>query len=133
MENNKEDFVDYGLAGMLKNLGFNWGTAYYYDAFSKEHQICYSSTLSNHNCFNDEASAPTLYLAQKWLREEKNIVVEVFYNTSGYSCNAVKTDGAFIHAFDSCDNSYNGGMFDDYESALINALKYTCKYLLKQK
>ena len=131
MEKNKEDYVDYELAEMLKEVGFNWETSYYYDAFSKEHQVCYNSTLSNHNCFSDETSCPTLSLVQKWLGEKHNIVVEVWCNDSGYNCDVTKTDGTFIQNFENYENSNDGGMFDKYEDALMNAFKWVCKYSIK--
>lgn len=133
METIKEDYVDYELAVMLKEIGFNCETHRYYNDLYENHNRYYASDVWNHNAYGKEISCPTLYLAQKWLRKEKNIMVEVWCNASGYNCDVTKTDGTFIQDFENCDSSNDGGMFDKYEDALINALKWTCRYLLKLK
>lgn len=118
---------------MLKKLGFDWDTPYYYDAFSKDHNFCFNGVLENHNCFNDETSAPVLYVAKRWLREKHNIVVKTWCNASGYNCDVCKTNGTSIKNFEYCENSNDGGMFDKYKEALMNALKWACRYLIKTK
>ena len=82
----EEDFVTYDQAVRLKELGFNWKCNHTYDnATQKRHEHTEDDYyVSPYHDFNNETygvplghiSAPTLSLAQKWLRETKNLIVE---------------------------------------------------------
>ena len=74
----KEEYVSFEQAVKLKELGFDWRTYAYY---SEKDRMCRQSVSLDHNA-NDGGkkelcSAPTLALAQKWLREEKGVLVWV--------------------------------------------------------
>ena len=62
----EKDYCDYETCVALGKLGFNDSTDLRYN---------HSQTLGD---FLGGVKAPTLYEAQKFLREEKNIIVEVF-------------------------------------------------------
>lgn len=79
-----EDFVSYELAVALKACGFDEPCDHYYCAFDNETDVRFWSIhpAQSHNGFTNPdgkviASAPTLWQAQKWLREKKGIVVVV--------------------------------------------------------
>lgn len=133
MKRIEEDYVDYELALLLKELDFNIETYKYYDIDYPDADNEPFMNFSNHNVFNDTASCPDIYTAQKWLREEHDIVVETWCNASGYNCDICKTNGVSIKNFEYCENSNDGGMFDKYEDALMNALKWACRYIIKLK
>ena len=84
-------------------------------------------------------AAPTQSLLQRWLREEKGIIVEVIAqptcSTSKKNCywwSVKQNSDGFCYQYEEC--SYllysNEGYFDTYELALEAALKYTLKNLV---
>jgi len=93
IEQNHECYVSLEVAKLLKEAGFDWkcnGTFISEDgiqyAFIKMDAAC-DSNNSKYNPHN--ISAPTLDIAQRWLREVKGIYVEsvlcVNRGTSGHS------------------------------------------------
>ena len=85
-----------------------------------------------------------LYNAQKWLREEKRICVEVDCCASGYTwelCKAYQGDwfsgGTTIYTH-YCEDNYNNallndcGKYESYEDALLEGIKEAVK-ILKEK
>lgn len=85
MINEHETYVSLETAKMLKEAGFDWECRCYYETSGKLRGKN-SGSFSNHNSpliwqnnGNTDTqlySAPTLDVAQRWLREVKNIVVE---------------------------------------------------------
>lgn len=76
-------------------------------------------------------AAPTQSLLQRWLREEKNIHIEIVATASGYLWIADKTNGTSITDSDVLDRGTNeGGCWDEYEQALEDAELYVLKNLL---
>lgn len=76
----KIDFCDYDTCVALKELGYVGTSRYYYtqrdykfhfDAYNKFYTVRTANAMGY-------VLAVHLYDAQKWLREEKNIIVEVF-------------------------------------------------------
>ena len=91
----EKDYCDLDTCVALKELGFSEPTLAYYHGFLLSKPLLYLvidedcmpedgvnvfDLLSNSNKYKDSKNidAPTLWEAQKWLREEKNIIVEVF-------------------------------------------------------
>ena len=93
------DYVSVSTALSLKNAGFNWEISTYYQGYTlndaTKHSIYqYGELITTPSCcdFNNKesyynkhedvsmhrASAPTLYVAQKWLREVKGIHITVY-------------------------------------------------------
>lgn len=71
---NKEDYVSLEVAKMLKEKGFDEECEYYISENTS--QIFYKGRLKpfieeGHNVF----PCPTLYEAQKWLREKQNVYI----------------------------------------------------------
>ena len=81
-----------------------------------------------------------LYDAQKWLREEKDIHIEVYACAGGYIyelCKAYKPNsfsgGTTIYTPNDVDNKLNdAGRYDDFETCLSEAIKEAVK-ILKEK
>ena len=95
---NKEDFVTYEQAVKLKELGFDWDCGMYYatQCYCEGNNPYYFDTISTGDLIaspkykededdgwviDEEYSvlAPTIYLAQKWLRNVKGIDVHYSY------------------------------------------------------
>lgn len=82
-----EDFVSYEQAVKLRECGFDWRCHAYYtnDYINTDpeditrkvrfHREWYAPY--DHNCVVGRTSAPTLWQAQKWLREVKGLHVQV--------------------------------------------------------
>lgn len=78
----------------------------------------------------DEQQHPIINqsLLQRWLREEKNIHIEIVATACGYFWIADKTNGTAITDSDVLDRGTNeGGCFDTFELCLEDAFKYILK------
>lgn len=80
--------------------------------------------------------APTISQVLKWLRNEKNISIEIYSTASGWAvgiCNAgnvLKDDysgGSFLAEIDGDNNS---GRFDTYEQAALSGIEYVIDNLI---
>lgn len=127
----KEEYVSFEQAVKLKGLGFDWRTYAYY---SEKDRMYRQSVSLDHNT-NDGGkkelcSAPTLALAQKWLREVKKISVEARVDNSPnayfndmeaiYFPTIIILSGCKINGKYWNENLYNSEpkWFDAYELAL---------------
>lgn len=82
-----EELVTLETAKLLKEKGFDWKC---------EHLIDRNKVITKYNlpqsmsCCTEidgesvEFLCPTLYIAQKWLRETKNLHIEIFYMRGDY-------------------------------------------------
>ena len=78
---NHESYVSFEVAKLLKKLGFDWDT---YNAYNKDGVFADKNrNLITWNHFSDYYSAPTLEVAQRWLREVKNIEIQIKYLYKG--------------------------------------------------
>ena len=82
---NTEDYVSYPLALALKKAGFDWKCDHYYCAFANETDVRFWSIhpAQSQNGLRIPkdtvvADAPTLWQAQKWLREKWDWHIDVF-------------------------------------------------------
>ena len=126
----EKDYCDYETSRELKELGFvaglgegDCGYCLYDDAW------------------HDQVNRPLLYEAQKWLREEKRICVEVDCCASGYVwelCKAYQgtwfSGGTTIYTHYCEDNENNKllndcGKYNTYEDALAEGVKESVKIL----
>ena len=118
-----EDYVSYEVAKLLKENGFNW----YCRALYAPNSEVLSHSLGVSNTYDvDVYAAPTLYMAHKWLRVEKDIHIMIDVCASGYYAVLWKTNGTFIKTL--VDKGPNdGGVWDTFEEALqtgiLEALK----------
>ena len=72
-----EDYVSLEVAKLLKEKGFDWLVNHYYNKFGNFNNTY--GTWENYSDLVGELmiSAPTLCMAQKWLRETKGIYIWV--------------------------------------------------------
>ena len=147
----EKDYCDYDTCVALKELEFNEPTLAYYHGFLSSKPLLYLvidedcmpedgvnvfDLLSNSNKYKDSKNidAPTLWEAQKWLREEKGIFVyiDVPWKTddglgwSYFCCNKPMTEEDKEVFFAS------GGFYDSYEEALLEGIKAAVKILKKK-
>lgn len=86
-----EGICTYEVAKLAKEKGFDWGCLYHYDRKGSLHQhYTYDAMNSgvgvdallmyNGHLYTSECLAPTQSLLQRWLREEKGIIIELKYS-----------------------------------------------------
>lgn len=147
---NQEDFCSYELALKLKACGFDEPCDHYYTP-NKTLHIVKSNALApeiTNNRFLDEiddgcCTAVPLWHAQKWLREVKNIIVDVSpdwdsedYCMVGYLTGewyfSVWKDGDRVYCnFDPNAEEERIWMFEKYEQALSSGI-YAALELIKK-
>ena len=147
----EKDYCDYETCVALKELGFSEPTLAYYHGFLSSKPLLYLvidedcmpedgvnvfDLLSNSNKYKDSknVNAPTLWEAQKWLREEKKIIIEVTFNLMYKGqprfswrvlYNLTQHKGAY-YTFDSVMSKED---YDSYEEALSEGIKKAVKIL----
>lgn len=76
--NTHEQYVSFETAKLLKRAGFDWEVEHYYNTLSSVKEPIRGMYDRDYNSFGDEFySAPTQAVAMRWLREVKDIDVEV--------------------------------------------------------
>ena len=123
-----EEICTYDVCKLAKGNGFNE----YVEAFYAEGcNIAHSQGPEKWNEYNGKYAVPTQSLLQRWLREEKNIHIEIVATACGYFWIADKTNGTSITDSELLDRGVNdGGCWDTYELALEDALKYALENLV---
>lgn len=126
-----EEHVTLETAKLLKAAGFKEYINTFYDLVYKggsgpEYERDESYDAQNYNASVNSFSAPTQYIAQKWLRENKNLHITIYNSASGYTYDISKADmGTVLYCFPEGPN--DAGNWDTYEEALeagiIKALK----------
>lgn len=142
-----EDYVSFETAKLLKEKGFDeiiftWYTGKGKFCVGKNNfDDYYMNHFSNMATAKDKnkCSAPTLQMAMKWLREEKNLFIGIEPRLS-------HTDYSYItayiyhtkkkHSYYHEDNIIEYDSFaqcdaDSFESACERAIKYCLDYLVK--
>lgn len=78
-----EDYVSFEVAKLLKEKGFDIPCEYFYvdGKLVKSHgyDCNWNEGESLYTDYKNECSAPTLQMAMKWLREGKNVIIELHY------------------------------------------------------
>lgn len=76
----EKDYCDYDTCVALKELGYNGtaGECSHFGAFHMNGKEIFYDRLYNSELKENECLRVPLYLAQKWLREEEGVIVEVF-------------------------------------------------------
>ena len=135
-----EEICTYEVCKLAKEKGFNCkvynyyqATKHYYETLRgiELHSVC--CKLETDDCYSrynkgseGVVSAPTQSLLQRWLREEKNVHIEIIATACGYFWIADKTNGTAIINRGTND----GSCFDTFELALEDALKYALENLV---
>lgn len=139
----EDEIVSFETAMLLKEKGFNEPCPYYYED-DKLYKLGYyhgdgTGYARNNSPINDrllceemQCTAPTQSLAQKWLRETRNIT---------FNANPHSNDGKIIYVVTikvissnkyidfnvMMDTSNKAIMFDTYEDAIESGLKHCLK------
>ena len=139
----EDEIVSFETAMLLKEKGFNEPCSYYYeddDLYKLGYYHGDGTGFVRNNspidgrflCEKMQCTAPTQSLAQKWLRETRNIT---------FNANPHSNDGKIIYVVTikvissnkyvdfnvMMDNSNKATMFDNYEDAIEAGLKYCLK------
>lgn len=121
-----EDYVSFETAKLLKEKGFDWEV--------------HRSYLVNDNCFapadvndlpyrKDAIRIPTLQMAMKWLREEKDIQIEIsIVGTDTWESPTKWIYGFRCQTKDIIDR--RNADFSSYEEACEAAIKYCLEKLI---
>ena len=138
----EKDYCDKDLSATLMEMGFRgFGHFYYEKDSSKLKAIDRFLTVRTAKALG-HTLAISLYEAQKWLREEKNIHIEVYACAGGYIyelCKAYKADsfsgGTTIYTPNDADNPKlnNAGRYDDFEICLLEGIKESIKILTEKE
>ena len=137
-----EDFVSYEQAVKLRECGFDEPCNSYYDKTCSNDDEYWHTTrgeVYNWNGLNSECqiSAPTLWQAQKWLREVKKAVVVVAPETDMADYNDIPRDfltGEWCYEIWVNGNTHRYGMasYPSYEQALSAGIEMTLKLIEKK-
>lgn len=123
----EKDYCDYDTCVALKEIGFNEKCHGYYEPLKRY----FNTTSIKHSWCNSEVNdmgviiCPTLYEAQKWMREEKGIIVGIINNFT-------------IQAFDWYVSTWEedlcrGNKYVSYEEALSEGIKKAVKILKDER
>ena len=127
-----EEFVTLETAKLLKEKGFKEDVFTFYEVDCVEGDMILSETYDeseNFNEKNDCLSAPTQSLAQKWLRETKNIHICVYNCACGYGYEISKADNGTHITSSVYEGPNDGGEWDTYEEALEAGIKECLKLI----
>ena len=118
---NHEYYVSLEVAKLLKEAGFEWEIKTFY--FMDQLGETMLGDAKNHNFSNQFISAPTLEVAQRWLREVKNIDVFAYRNEP-------KDKFESIVSFNK-KWSTTGMCINTYEEALETSIKKALEIIIK--
>lgn len=127
-----EEFVTLETAKLLKEKGFKEDVFTFYEVDCVEGDMILSETYDeseNFNEKNDCLSAPTQSLAQKWLRETKNIHICVYNCACGYGYEISKADNGTHITSSVYERTNDGEEWDIYEEALEAGLQEALKLI----
>ena len=133
-----EEICAYEVCKLAKEKGFNVQTFDWYDYTGNYYKGLIPHEF--HECPRyKEYYAPTQSLLQRWLREEKGIIVEVIaYPTCSnnkkncYWWSIKQNSDGICYQYEECSDTLYGFSFafDPYELALEDALKYALENLV---
>lgn len=128
-----EELVTLEIAKLLKEKGFKEDVSVFYELVCKEgsyeYELFESYDAQNYNASVYSFSAPTQYIAQKWLRKTKNLHIEIYRNTCGYGYAIVKADSGTWMEDDNTKGPNDGGKWDTYEEALEAGIQEALKLI----
>ena len=110
-----EELVTLETAKMLKEKGF-----------SQRKYLINVSTL--HNCYK-YLSVPPQSVAQRWLRETKDLHIEIYRSAVGYGYAIVKADNGTWQEDDDSRGPNDGGLWNTYEEALEAGIQEALKLI----
>lgn len=132
----EKDYCYFDTCVALKEIGYNEKSNWWFNKFLNADsgqmefvRICDNLAHLNYDSWGivpkDFIIRPSLYDAQKWLREEKRIhIVLTYYSQIGWYEYSVKKDDNLIA---------EGSAFPTYEEALSTAIYMAVEYLKEEK
>ena len=127
---NKEEYVSFDTAKMLKILGFKWETEYCYCG-EYEYNVEFNTTISVYEEAYDGNvyPCPTQAVAMRWLREVENYHIYVMLSDEDIPSYNVAWD----HFFGTMIKTTNiVGTFPTYEEAAEAGIKEVLNKLMKE-
>jgi len=121
-----EEFVTLETAKLLKEKGFN---EYCKDIINHKGIMMETIFRTSKDLPKLFYSCPTQSVAQKWLRETKNIHICVYNCACGYGYEISKADNGTHIASSVYEGPNDGGKWDVYEDALEAGLQETLKLI----
>lgn len=120
-----EELVTLETAKLLKEKGFNEYCKNVIDINNILNETLYRT---NGNLPKQCFSLPTQSIAQKWLRETKNLHITIYNSASGYTYDISKADmGTVLYCF--LEGPNDAGNWDTYEEALENGIQKALKLI----
>lgn len=119
--NTYETYVSIETARLLKKAGYKWATPTAYDSEGKLVTLSASDWNSQ---VHGVMSAPTLAVAQKWLRERSGYEVEVHRAGERYIGWVLKHNDGYI-----CQDT---PFYDTYETAFEYAIQMALNLIIEQ-
>lgn len=126
---NHEYYVSLEVAKLLKEAGFNWKVRYMYRNNNPTLCICTESSYRNVPKLNKcpmywQYAAPTLEIAQRWLREEKNYEIFVVVK--------FLADKEYIARVETNISGYSTDIYKFYEEAQEAGIKKALEIILEK-
>ena len=119
-----DDYASFETARLLKEAGFDWPCEKWFELKDGTPIEWGVDAGCNWNVSKDDYSRPTLSLAAKWLRVEKNIHVNVQRNCNNWGFSLVNLNPVYmIGRIISIFSTYEEAM----EAGLKEALEWTYK------
>lgn len=133
-----EDYVSFSQAKDLKELGFDWYCATYWDDegypgksdWVIKHATIYCPSFPTYD--DCELLRPTLYQVQKWLREVKNIHIEIKF-TSNPQYEPWVGKVVIIENYPEPNTIINTDTCDTYEEALSSGIDIVLENLKEKQ
>ena len=121
-----EEFVTLETAKLMKEKGFN---EYCKNVIDIDNILKVTLYRTNSNLPKQCFSLPTQSLAQRWLRETKNLHIEIYRSAVGYGYAIVKADNGTWQEDDDSRGPNDGGLWDTYEEALEAGIREALKLI----
>lgn len=127
----EEQLITLETAKLLKAAGFKEDVRIFYEQVGAEggFELFESYKAQNYNTNVYSFSATTLFIAQKWLRETKNMHIAIIRNACGYGYDICKADNGTFIAAGIFNGPNDGGQWDTYEEALEVGIQEALKLI----
>ena len=123
----KEDYCSYEVAKILKEKGFNESC---YTCYVEKEISHYDYSSTNYELIDGVISCPTIQMAMKWLREEKNIFIVIVPHAYDYINEKNKSYACSLWVNDNYYEYIESKNYPSYEEAVEAALKYCLENLI---
>ena len=139
---NHECYVSFEVAKLLKEVGFDWECKTYYDISLYRDEIIIEGEFHDYNFTTGNIifSAPTLDVAQRWLRDVKQLDISIHYDptikSQPYAYFIYDVEEKFDDIFgiiSPVTHSYSDGYFYTYEEAQEASIKKAIEIILEKR